>query len=96
MPKKFFMNVLQYSNVMFTGGMVLSITIVVSVMLINFALALMTRFAPQFNLFSIGINMILILGLASAYFMFDVFTAKGAGYLQDALHVLQNTIGKPS
>lgn len=93
-PSQLLMTVLHYAGVIFSGSISLSMTIIVAVLITNFALALMARFAPQFNLFSIGVNMTLILGLVCIYAMFDMFTVKGADFLNESMQFLQTSLGK--
>lgn len=93
-PDQLITSVLNYSSVIFSGAMMLSITVVIAVLITNFALAMMTRFSPQFNLFSIGINMTLILGLYCVYLTFTLVVDKGAGFLHESITFLQSSIGK--
>lgn len=85
-------NVLSYSGIIFSGSIVLSITVIVAILSTNFALALMSKFAPQFNLFSIGINMSLVLGLICVYITFDLLIDRGSILLQDALNYLKTAL----
>ena len=80
--KTILQTVISYSGTMFTGGLMLAITLVIVLMLCNISLAVMTRFAPQFNLFSIGINMTLVLGLICAYLTFPLFMEQGTRVMQ--------------
>ncbi len=86
--------ILQYSSVIFSGSILLSITIVIAVLLTNIALAVMTKFAPQFNIFSVGINMTLIFGLICIYLTFEMFVEKGTFLIQECLNFLSNTYAK--
>lgn len=91
-PQHIISDVLRYSSVMFSGSALLSITIVIVILLSNFALALMSKFAPQFNLFSIGINISLIIGLIYVYLTFDLFAEKSSYFIQDCLMFLHRLI----
>jgi flagellar biosynthetic protein FliR len=91
-PSKIIMDVLGYSSVIFTGSIMLSITIVIVIMLANFALAVMSKFAPQFNLFSIGVNMSLIVGLIYIYITFDLFLLKGTSVLEAGMAFLKQAL----
>ncbi len=93
-PDKLISSVLSYSSVIFSGAIMLSITVVIAVLITNFALAMMTRFSPQFNLFSIGINMTLILGLYCVYLTYSLVVDKGSGFLHESLSFLQGELGK--
>lgn len=88
-PKQMMFDVLKYSVVIFSGAVSLSITIIIVMLLTNIALAVMSKYAPQFNLFSIGINMELIIGLICLYLTFYAFTVKGETIIQDGLLFFQ-------
>lgn len=91
-PKNMIHDVLQYSEVIFVGSILLSITITVTIFIVNFTLAVMTKFAPQFNIFSIGISMTLIIGLICLYSMFHTFTNQGNEKIQEGLNHLVHTL----
>lgn len=87
-PNQLLKSVLNYSGIIFTGSIMLSISIVVTILLANIALAVMTKFAPQINVFSIGINMTLILGLICVYLTFNVIVDSGDAYIVNGLNYL--------
>lgn len=87
-PNNLLKSVLNYSGIIFVGGIMLSISIVVTILLANIALAVMTKFAPQINVFSIGINMTLILGLLCVYLTFNVIVDSGDAYIVNGLNYL--------
>lgn len=92
-PKDLMLSILKYSSIIFEGSILLSMAIIVSVLLTNFALAVMTRFAPQFNLFSIGINMTLIIGLIIIFITFNLFIDKSTEMMHQGLLFLNDSIG---
>ena len=87
-------NVLSYSSVIFSGSIMLSMTIVITILLTNISLAVMTKFAPQFNIFSIGINMTLIMGLITIYVTYNLFLNQGGHIIVDGLNYLQTSFHK--
>jgi flagellar biosynthetic protein FliR len=48
---------------MFTGGLLLTMPIIVSLLLVNISLGVATRVAPQLNIFSVGFPVTLMLGM---------------------------------
>lgn len=58
----FFIEVVAYSAQMFVTGTVLALPVMVGVLLINIGFGVMTRAAPQLNIFSIGFPMSLLGG----------------------------------
>jgi flagellar biosynthesis protein FliR len=91
-PQELLLRVLKYSAIIFSGSILLSMSIVVSIMLTNFALAVMTRFAPQFNLFSVGINMTLIIGLICIFVTFNLFVEKSSSIFNEGLMFLKQAV----
>lgn len=86
MPSDLLHSVLIYAGIIFKGSVMLSITIVVVLLLTNIALAIMTKFAPQFNLFSIGINMELVLGLFCIYITYHLFVDSSMTLIRECLN----------
>lgn len=86
-------DIFNYSGIIFSGSLLLSVTVILAILITNFSLALMTRFAPQFNLFSIGINITMILGLFCVYLTFNLFIDRGSSILQQGFAFLSNLIG---
>jgi flagellar biosynthesis protein FliR len=55
--------ILMWSSRMFAGGLLLTMPIIVSLLLINISLGVATRAAPQLNIFSVGFPVTLMLGM---------------------------------
>lgn len=83
-------DLVHYASVIFKGGLLIAISVIAVILMTNVCLAIMSKFAPQFNLFSIGLNMSLVIGLIFVYATFNVICDKGTEYLQDGLIHLQN------
>lgn len=91
-PEHIISNVITYSSTIFSGSILLAIPIVIATLIMNFALAVMSKFSPQFNIFSIGINMQLILGLICVYLTFELFVNRGSSILEEGLNFLKHTM----
>lgn len=74
-----------YSGVMFSGSIMLALTIIIVLLTTNIALAVMSKFAPQFNLFTIGINLQLIIGLIYINLIFSLTTDGGIHIINECL-----------
>ncbi len=55
--------VIRWSTTVFSGGVLLSLPIVIALLFVNMALGIATRAAPQLNIFSVGFPITLLLGL---------------------------------
>ncbi len=58
-----FWNVVSWATNMFSGALMVAIPAVTALLITNSALALMTRAAPQLNVFSVGFPITILLGL---------------------------------
>jgi flagellar biosynthetic protein FliR len=86
-----FSDTMHYSGIIFSGGMMLSMAVVISVLLINITMAILSRFAPQFNLFSVGLSMSLIMGMIVIGLTINLFVELASRYLQEGLQFLTTT-----
>ena len=71
----------QMAGWMFAGALLLSLPAIASMLIVNYSLGIVTRAAPQLNIFAIGFPAMLVLGLcilwltlASYFPLFDRFT----------------------
>ncbi|KGP63707.1 hypothetical protein EP47_04915 [Legionella norrlandica] len=70
----------------------LSIALIFVLMVTNFTLALVTKFTAQLNLFSIGINISLILVFLILYLSFDIIVENGEILCNELLFFLKNIL----
>lgn len=70
---------------LFSGALLLSLAALVALMVSNLTIAIMTRFSPQLNIFSIGINLSLIVCFLILYLGFDFLLEGGRILLMDVL-----------
>jgi flagellar biosynthetic protein FliR len=86
--------ILKYSQVIFNSSVLVSITLITTVLIINIGLAFITKFAPQFNIFSVGININLIAGLTAVYLTYQAFVNFASPEIQHGLSVLMHFFPK--
>lgn len=94
LPANMLFSVLSYAGIMFSGSLMLCITIIIVLMITNIAIATMSKFAPQFNLFTIGINLQLVMGLICIYLTFTILTNREVYFINDGLAFLQHVLTK--
>lgn len=87
-------DIINYSAIIFSASLLLSIAIIIAILTANTTLAVMSRFAPQFSLFSVGVNITLIFGLICVYLTFGYYVDKGSVLLTNALEFVQQLIWK--
>jgi flagellar biosynthesis protein FliR len=88
-PGGIFLGIANYASVIFSGSIMLCITVIVVIMTTNIAIAIMSKFAPQFNLFTIGINIQLIIGLLCIYITFYMLVNREFSFINDGFNVIQ-------
>ncbi|MHB1948802.1 MAG: flagellar biosynthetic protein FliR [Gammaproteobacteria bacterium] len=91
-PQHLLIDILNYSNIIFSGAIMLSMTIIVTIFLVNFTLATMSKFAPQFNVFTVGVNITLIVGLICILLTTNSFTNQVMIILKTGLHTFEHTM----
>lgn len=75
-----------FSAIIFSGSIIISITIIGAVLMTNIGMAFITKFSPQFNLFSIGLNLTILIGLFCVYISFNALVNHG----QEVIEVVLN------
>lgn len=91
-PTRLISKILEYSKIIFTDSIILAITVIVAILITNFSLAILSKFAPQFNIFSIGTNLTLIIGLIIVYITFNVFLDKSQELIGQGLEFLRHSL----
>jgi len=81
--------IFNYATIIFQGSVLISITLIAAIMMTNMCLAVMSKFAPQFNLFSVGLNMSLLIGLVCIFLTFDSVVSHGNTYIARGLELVQ-------
>lgn len=89
----FMKELMLFTKVIFTGSFMLSLAIVISLLVVNITLAVMTKFSPQLNIFSIGITISLITSFFVLYLCFDAMMENGGVLFNDVFVFLKHSIG---
>ncbi len=63
-------HILDFSKILFSGAVTISLPAIISILIVNFTFAVMTSSAPQLNVFNIGFPITLVLGLFIIYISF--------------------------
>lgn len=72
-PIEIYYLLLEYSSKIFSLGLLLSLPILGSLLIVNLAIGVMTRAAPQFNIFSFGFPMTLAIGFVLIFISIPAF-----------------------
>ncbi len=84
LPDKIF-QVISYSKFIFNSSVMLSLSVVISLLLSNFTIGIVTKFSPQINIFSIGINISIIVGFFACYLSYDLILDNGEILLNELI-----------
>lgn len=84
-----FPKILQFSGVLYKGSVMLSLAVMFSVMLSNMTLAILTKFSPQLNIFSVGINVSLLICFFVVYVSFDLIVENGNILFNQLIHFME-------
>lgn len=75
--ESFFLKMVDYTTILFQGIVMMSLAVVFSILLVNMTLGLLTKFTPQLNIFSVGINVSLLVCFFILYIGFDFIVENG-------------------
>ena len=84
-----FYDVLNFFRVIFTGSIAIAIVFIIIIMATNISLAVMSKFAPQFNVFSVGFNITLIMGSILIYLTFNGLDSVAEVYINESINQLE-------
>lgn len=80
--------IIAWSSRMFAGGLLLSMPVIVSLLLINISFGVATRAAPQLNIFSVGFPVTLMLGIVLIWLTLPDVLDQFTGILTDAYELI--------
>jgi flagellar biosynthesis protein FliR len=84
--------ILTWGSRMFAGGLLLTMPIIVSLLLVNISLGVATRAAPQLNIFSVGFPVTLMLGMLLVWFTLPEVLGQFAGVLTEAYELVEQIL----
>jgi flagellar biosynthesis protein FliR len=88
-----FMQVVRWGGNIFAGGMAIALPAISSLLVVNIAFGLMTRSAPQLNIFAIGFPITMILGFSLVMITLPNVAPKSISLFSEVYHLIQNILG---
>ncbi|MBA3582143.1 MAG: flagellar biosynthetic protein FliR [Gammaproteobacteria bacterium] len=73
LSRELFLDVAQSGSLLFLGGLLIALPLVTALLIVNISMGLMTRSAPQLNVFSVGFPLTMLLGFVMMLFMLPIF-----------------------
>jgi flagellar biosynthetic protein FliR len=80
---KMFMTIFQSGSLIFSMALLISLPIVVAMLLINIVTGVVTRVAPQLNIFSVGFPITILAGLVLMMVLIPSIAHSIAAYVND-------------
>jgi flagellar biosynthetic protein FliR len=85
-------SIIAWSSRMFTGGLLLSMPLMISLLLVNISFGVAARAAPQLQIFSVGFPVTLMIGLVLMWLTLPDFLEQFSGLLTEAYDVLEHVL----
>jgi len=88
-----FMQVVRWGTNIFAGGLAIALPAIASLLVVNIAFGVMTRSAPQLNIFAIGFPITMLLGFALVMVTLPNIAPKSISLFSEVYHLIQNILG---
>ena len=87
-----FWQIIDWSSIILSTGVLISLPVLVSMLVVNIAFGVMTRAAPQLNIFAVGFPVMMILGVMILMFSLDGFVPQVERMFNSALDMMLTVI----
>ncbi|MDP2901696.1 MAG: flagellar biosynthetic protein FliR [Methylovulum sp.] len=84
--------ILAWSSRMFAGGLLLSMPVIISLLLVNISFGVAARAAPQLNIFSVGFPVTLFLGILLMWLTLPNVLDQFSGILTEAYDLIEKVL----
>ena len=88
----FVWQVVAWGSYMFVGGVLMAVPVMVALLLVNLSFGVMTRAAPQLNIFAVGFPVTLLAGFVLLLFSLPALLPQLSGLFADAFAAIQQMI----
>lgn len=88
-----FMQVVRWGAQVFAGGLAIALPAIASLLVVNIAFGIMTRSAPQLNIFAIGFPVTMVLGFALAMITLPSVLPQSVSLFNESYHLIQVITG---
>lgn len=88
-----FMQVVRWGANIFAGGMAIALPAIASLLVVNVAFGIMTRSAPQLNIFAIGFPITMMLGFSLVMVTLPNIAPKSISLFSEVYHLIQSILG---
>lgn len=88
-----FMQVVRWGANIFAGGLAIALPAIASLLVVNIAFGVMTRSAPQLNIFAIGFPITMMLGFTLVMITLPNVAPQSTSLFSDVYHLIQSILG---
>ena len=88
-----FMQIVRWGTNIFAGGMAIALPAIASLLVVNVSFGVMTRSAPQLNIFTIGFPITMMLGFALVMITLPNIVPKSISLFSEVYHLIQSILG---
>lgn len=88
-----FMQVVRWGTNIFAGGMAIALPAIASLLVVNVSFGVMTRSAPQLNIFAIGFPITMMLGFALVMITLPNIVPKSISLFSEVYQLIQSILG---
>lgn len=88
-----FFDVVRAGTWMFSSGLFVALPAVTAILIVNFAFGIMTRAAPQLNIFSLGFPFTMLVGLTIMWISLSGFLPQYQRLVSECLYLIKNMYG---
>lgn len=82
-----------FSAIMFSGAITIALPAIISLLIVNLTFGVMTKAAPQLNIFSIGFPLTLVFGLGIMFFTFPVMMSNVRDIMATSFKIISTVLG---
>lgn len=96
MTQPIYAQVVQWSALMFSGGLMLALPVIGTLLFLNVGLGVVTRAAPSLNIFSVGFPATILIGFLALIASMDSITSRIGWLWQQSFLALRNLLALPN
>jgi len=91
-PESFY-TLVKWAGIVFSGAVAIAIPAIASLLIVNFTFGIMTRAAPQMNIFAIGFPLTMLLGFAVVFATIPSMVPQSSNMFTGAYRLLRSLVG---
>ena len=88
-----FFNLVNWASYIFLMALVMALPLMVTVLLVNLVFGIMTRAAPQLNIFAVGFPMTILIGFMMMFLTMGVFEMRATSLFESGAEMLADLFG---